>query len=154
VWNAWHRLKVGGFISADVRSVGTSDAATVLQASMRPSMQRRRGIRSLPALSRVRTGFTITRNKGWSRVWNYFRRIRIQQVSPLLDLQAGCQPTGNPSYTSCPPKQWGDKGAFFLTEPLDNHGWEWRCYMRDPDGYLIQVGQYTQIAFDWFKNHS
>ena len=20
-------------------------------------------------------------------------------------------------------KQWGDKGAFFLTEPLDNHGW-------------------------------
>jgi len=47
-------------------------------------------------------------------------------------------------------KQWGDKGAFFLTEPLDNHGWEWRCYMRDPDGYLIEVGQYTQIALDWF----
>jgi hypothetical protein len=22
------------------------------------------------------------------------------------------------------------------TEPLDNHGHEWRCYMRDPDGYL------------------
>jgi catechol 2,3-dioxygenase-like lactoylglutathione lyase family enzyme len=37
-------------------------------------------------------------------------------------------------------KQWGDKGAFFLTEPIDNHGWEWRCYMRDPDGYLIEVG--------------
>ena len=36
-------------------------------------------------------------------------------------------------------KQWGDKGAFFLTEPLDNHGWEWRCYMRDPDGHLIKV---------------
>jgi len=29
-------------------------------------------------------------------------------------------------------KQWGDKGAFFVSEPLDNHGWEWRCYMRDP----------------------
>src|SRR6202795_2796645 len=43
-------------------------------------------------------------------------------------------------------KQWLDKGAFFLTEPLDNHGWEWRCYMRDPDGYLIEVGQYTQMA--------
>jgi len=26
--------------------------------------------------------------------------------------------------------------------------------MRDPDGYLIEVGQYTQIALDWFKNHS
>jgi hypothetical protein len=33
-------------------------------------------------------------------------------------------------------KQWSDKGAFFLTEPLNNYGWEWRCYMRDPDGYL------------------
>jgi hypothetical protein len=43
-------------------------------------------------------------------------------------------------------------GAFFLTEPLNNHGWEWRCHMRDPDGYLIEVGQYTQIALDWFNN--
>jgi len=51
-------------------------------------------------------------------------------------------------------KQWGDKGAFFLTEPLDNHGWKCRCYMRDPDGYLIEVGRYTQVALDWFKNHS
>jgi catechol 2,3-dioxygenase-like lactoylglutathione lyase family enzyme len=52
-------------------------------------------------------------------------------------------------------KQWGDKGAFFLTEPLKNpDGWEWRCYMRDPDGYLIEVGQYTQFALDWFKNHA
>jgi catechol 2,3-dioxygenase-like lactoylglutathione lyase family enzyme len=48
-------------------------------------------------------------------------------------------------------KQWGEKGAFFLTEPLDNHGWEWRCYMRDPDGYRIEVGQYTQMALDRFK---
>jgi hypothetical protein len=24
-------------------------------------------------------------------------------------------------------KQWLDKAAFFLTEPLDNHGCEWRC---------------------------
>jgi hypothetical protein len=43
-------------------------------------------------------------------------------------------------------------GVAFLTEPLDNHGWEWRCYMRDPDGYLIEVGQYTQVALDWFNN--
>ena len=39
----------------------------------------------------------------------------------------------------------------FLTEPLDNHGWEWRCCMRDPDGYLIEVGQYTQPEIDRFK---
>jgi catechol 2,3-dioxygenase-like lactoylglutathione lyase family enzyme len=50
-------------------------------------------------------------------------------------------------------KQWGDKGAIFLTEPLKNpDGWEWRCYIRDPDGYLIEVGQYTQMALDGFKN--
>jgi catechol 2,3-dioxygenase-like lactoylglutathione lyase family enzyme len=48
-------------------------------------------------------------------------------------------------------KQW-HKGAFFLTEPLDNHGSEWRCYMRDPDGYLIEAGQCTQMAIDRFKN--
>jgi len=47
------------------------------------------------------------------------------------------------------------KGAIFLTEPLKNpDGWEWRCYMRDPDSYLIEVGQYTEIALDWFHNHS
>jgi hypothetical protein len=49
-------------------------------------------------------------------------------------------------------KQWTDKGALFLTEPLKNpDGWEWRCYMRDPDGYLIEVGQYTQMALERFK---
>jgi hypothetical protein len=51
-------------------------------------------------------------------------------------------------------KQWSDKGAFFLTEPLENHGWEWRCYMRDPDSYLIEVGQYTQMALDHFKDRT
>ena len=64
VWNAWRRRRVGGFTSADVRSVGTSDAVTVLQASTHPSMRRRRGIRSSPALSRVRTGSSITRSRG------------------------------------------------------------------------------------------
>lgn len=45
-----------------------------------------------------------------------------------------------------------EKGAIFLTEPWKNpDGWEWRCYMRDPDGYLIEVGQYTQLAIDSFK---
>jgi catechol 2,3-dioxygenase-like lactoylglutathione lyase family enzyme len=51
-------------------------------------------------------------------------------------------------------KEWGAKGAFFITEPLPNpDGWEWRCYMRDPDGYIIEVGQYTQLAIDWFNSH-
>jgi catechol 2,3-dioxygenase-like lactoylglutathione lyase family enzyme len=34
------------------------------------------------------------------------------------------------------------KGAQFLTEPLDRKA-EIRCYLRDPDGYLIEIGQST-----------
>ncbi|MEV4313781.1 VOC family protein [Actinocrispum sp. NPDC049592] len=36
------------------------------------------------------------------------------------------------------------KGAEFLTEPLDR-GSELRCYLRDPDGYLIEIGQTTGL---------
>ncbi len=38
--------------------------------------------------------------------------------------------------------EWSAKGATFLTPPLDR-GAEIRCYMRDPDGHLIEVGQAT-----------
>jgi catechol 2,3-dioxygenase-like lactoylglutathione lyase family enzyme len=37
-----------------------------------------------------------------------------------------------------------EKGARFLTEPLDRTS-ELRCYLRDPDGYLIEVGQSTGL---------
>ena len=37
---------------------------------------------------------------------------------------------------------WRSRGGEFLTEPKD-HGVEIRCYLRDPDGYLIEVGQAT-----------
>lgn len=40
-------------------------------------------------------------------------------------------------------KEWSDKGATFLTPPIDR-GAEIRCYMRDPDGHLIEVGQATR----------
>ena len=39
---------------------------------------------------------------------------------------------------------WSALGAEFLTEPLDR-GAEVRCYLRDPDGYLIEVGQSTGL---------
>jgi len=48
--------------------------------------------------------------------------------------------------------EWKARGAQFLTEPLDNHGWETRCYMRDPDGYIIEVGQTNQKMIDLFKD--
>jgi catechol 2,3-dioxygenase-like lactoylglutathione lyase family enzyme len=34
------------------------------------------------------------------------------------------------------------KGAQFLTEPLDRKA-EIRCYLRDPDGHIIEIGQAT-----------
>jgi lactoylglutathione lyase len=37
-------------------------------------------------------------------------------------------------------KEWRAKGAEFITEPKE-HESEWRCYMRDPDGHLMEVGQ-------------
>jgi lactoylglutathione lyase len=40
---------------------------------------------------------------------------------------------------------WSSRGAKFITEPKV-HAKELRCYMRDPDGYLIEVGQTTVTA--------
>ena len=37
---------------------------------------------------------------------------------------------------------WSSRGAKFITEPKV-HATELRCYMRGPDGYLIEVGQTT-----------
>jgi hypothetical protein len=35
---------------------------------------------------------------------------------------------------------WRSRGAEFITEPKDKYC-EARCYIRDPDGYIIEVGQ-------------
>jgi hypothetical protein len=44
--------------------------------------------------------------------------------------------------------EWSARGAEFLTEPKQ-HQYEIRCYIRDPDGHLIEVGQTTDLAGDW-----
>jgi catechol 2,3-dioxygenase-like lactoylglutathione lyase family enzyme len=35
---------------------------------------------------------------------------------------------------------WRSRGAEFFTQPKDKYG-ETCCYIRDPDGYIIEVGQ-------------
>jgi catechol 2,3-dioxygenase-like lactoylglutathione lyase family enzyme len=40
-------------------------------------------------------------------------------------------------------EEWSSKGAEFLTPPQQRAN-EIRCYMRDPDGHLIEVGQSTR----------
>jgi catechol 2,3-dioxygenase-like lactoylglutathione lyase family enzyme len=41
--------------------------------------------------------------------------------------------------------EWSSRGAEFLTPPKE-HATEIRCYIRDPDGHLIEVGQTTQAV--------
>jgi catechol 2,3-dioxygenase-like lactoylglutathione lyase family enzyme len=44
--------------------------------------------------------------------------------------------------------EWKARGAEFLTPPKQ-HAYETRCYIRDPDGHLIEVGQTTDPQGDW-----
>jgi catechol 2,3-dioxygenase-like lactoylglutathione lyase family enzyme len=44
--------------------------------------------------------------------------------------------------------EWSARGAEFVTPPKQ-HQYEIRCYMRDPDGHLIEVGQTTDPSGDW-----
>jgi predicted enzyme related to lactoylglutathione lyase len=37
-------------------------------------------------------------------------------------------------------REWTARGAHFLTDPVE-HPSEFRSYIRDPDGHLIEVGQ-------------
>jgi len=48
--------------------------------------------------------------------------------------------------------EWSARGAQFLTPPKQ-HQYEKRCYIRDPDGHLIEVGQTTDPEGDWSPAH-
>ncbi len=50
-----------------------------------------------------------------------FLNIRVADISAVYD-------------------EWSARGAVFLTPPKE-HTSEFRCYIRDPDGHLIEVGQ-------------
>ena len=57
-----------------------------------------------------------------------FMNIRVADIQACYDL-------------------WRSRGAEFITEPKDKYG-ETRCYIRDPDGYIIEVGQSkTGVAY-------
>jgi lactoylglutathione lyase len=59
-------------------------------------------------------------------VLSIFLNLRVTDISRYYDL-------------------WSSRGAKFITEPKV-HATELRCYMRDPDGYLIEVGHTTMTA--------
>jgi lactoylglutathione lyase len=88
----------------------------------------------------------------------------LRIANSWLIINKGGGPTDDkPAVTAAPPKSsdtltmalnlrvadvhacydlWRSRGADFLTEPKVHVG-ETRCYIRDPDGYLIEVGQMT-----------
>jgi catechol 2,3-dioxygenase-like lactoylglutathione lyase family enzyme len=41
---------------------------------------------------------------------------------------------------------WKSRGAQFITPPIPKYG-EIRCYIRDPDGYIIEIGQSTDLTY-------
>jgi hypothetical protein len=43
-------------------------------------------------------------------------------------------------------ESWKRRGAEFITEPIPKYG-EIRCYIRDPDGYIIEIGQSTDLTY-------
>ncbi|MGK8466505.1 VOC family protein [Nocardia cyriacigeorgica] len=45
------------------------------------------------------------------------------------------------------------KGARFLTDPIDRKA-ELRCYLQDPDGYLIEIGQATGMLRGIFADRA
>ena len=59
-------------------------------------------------------------------VLSFFLNLRVTDIRRYYDL-------------------WASRGAKFITEPKVR-ATELRCYMRDPDGYLIEVGQTTVTA--------
>ena len=68
---------------------------------------------------------------------------------PDVTLEAPTDPTRTSAFLNIPVAdiqaiytKWSALGAEFLTEPQDR-GAEVRCYLRDPDGHLIEVGQST-----------
>jgi catechol 2,3-dioxygenase-like lactoylglutathione lyase family enzyme len=58
-----------------------------------------------------------------------FLNIRVRDIAAVYEL-------------------WRAHGAEFLTPPKQ-HEFEIRCYIRDPDGHLIEVGQTTDPSGDW-----
>jgi len=59
-------------------------------------------------------------------ILSFFLNLRVTDIRRYYDL-------------------WSSRRAKFITEPKV-HATELRCYMRDPDGYLIEVGQTTMTA--------
>jgi hypothetical protein len=78
------------------------------------------------------------------RIWQVFLAIGTVKLLHVFRVRIHNQQM---SRHGTLPSDWmlSKRGARFVTEPKV-HARELRCYMRDPDGYLIEVGQTTMTA--------
>jgi catechol 2,3-dioxygenase-like lactoylglutathione lyase family enzyme len=110
--------------------------------------------RSVEFYAKVFGGDVVSRGDG-----NAPPYIKIANIWLIVNLGGGPTPD-KPTVTLRPPNPdeissfmnirvadihacydlWRSRGATFLTEPIEKYG-ETRCYIRDPDGYIIEVGQ-------------
>ena len=87
-------------------------------------------------------GFTIAH---FLTVSDIERSARFYETVFGGHILSGGDSSGAPGYIRVADIQacydlWRSRGAEFITEPKDKYG-EIRCYIRDPDGYIIEVGQ-------------
>ena len=80
---------------------------------------------------RFQTGRNVT--KPIENGWHSFLNIRVKDIEAVY-------------------AAWSGRGARFLTPPKQ-HQYEKRCYIRDPDGHLIEVGRTTDPDGDWSPAH-
>ncbi|MGA9505412.1 MAG: hypothetical protein WBV31_13320, partial [Terriglobales bacterium] len=74
-------------------------------------------------------GYRLRNELGSSTFPNFIARVDVRNA----DIQA-CY------------ELWKSRGAEFITPPIPKYG-EIRCYIRDPDGYIIEVGQSTTLTY-------
>src|SRR5580693_1000214 len=64
----------------------------------------------------------------------------------LLKLMAASASTNSVQIEQKCYELWKSRGAEFITPPIPKYG-EIRCYIREPDGYIIEIGQSTDLTY-------
>ncbi|GAB3807549.1 VOC family protein [Micromonospora zhanjiangensis] len=94
----------------------------------------------MPAILRFHNSYIVLNTEGGPTD----DKPGVQAQAPADSATLGCAMNIRVTDVRAVYDEWRSRGGEFLTEPKD-HGVEIRCYLRDPDGYLIEVGQGTGI---------
>lgn len=93
-----------------------------------------------PAVLRFLNGYIVINNEGGPTD----DKPTVQARAPADSNTLSCAMNVRVRDIQAIYEEWRARGGEFLTAPKE-HPLETRCYLRDPDGYLIEVGQATGI---------